>query len=62
MVYALTIQANGNTFKWGHITAILASQNTVIVGTMALGMALVIITGQIDLSVGSALVLCSAYH
>lgn len=59
LVYAFTIQANGNTFKWGHITAILASQNTVIVGTMALGMALVIITGQIDLSVGSALVLCS---
>ncbi|MEN6418203.1 MAG: ABC transporter permease [Clostridiaceae bacterium] len=59
LVYALTIQANGNTFKWGHVTAILASQNTVIVGTMALGMALVIITGQIDLSVGSALVLCS---
>ena len=59
LVYSFTIQANGNTFKWGHITAILASQNTVIVGTMALGMALVIITGQIDLSVGSALVLCS---
>lgn len=59
-VYSLTIEANGNTFKWGHITAILASQNTVIVGTMALGMALVIITGQIDLSVGSALVLSSS--
>ena len=59
LVYSFTIEANGNAFKWGHITAILASQNTVIVGTMALGMALVIITGQIDLSVGSALVLCS---
>jgi len=59
LVYVLTIQANGNSFKWGHVTAILASQNTVIVGTMALGMALVIITGQIDLSVGSALVLSS---
>lgn len=59
IVYAITIQANGNTFQWGHIAAILSSQNTVIVGTIALGMALVIITGQIDLSVGSALVLCS---
>ena len=58
-VYVITIQANGNEFKWGHISAILSSQNTVIVGTIALGMALVIITGQIDLSVGSALVLCS---
>ena len=59
VMYALTIQNNGNTFNWGHISAILSSQNTVIVGTMALGMALVIITGQIDLSIGSALVLCS---
>jgi ribose transport system permease protein len=59
MVYVFTINANGNTFRWGHISAILSSQNTVIVGTIALGMALVIITGQIDLSVGSSLVLCS---
>ena len=51
--YAFTIQANGNTFNFGHIAAILSSQNTVIVGTIALGMAFVIITGQIDLSVGS---------
>lgn len=59
VVYIFTIQANGNTFRWGHVTSILSSQNTVIVGTIALGMALVIITGQIDLSVGSSLVLCS---
>lgn len=59
IVYAITITVNGNTFKWSHITAILSSQNTVIVGTMAIGMALVIITGQIDLSVGSSLVLCT---
>ena len=57
--YAFTIQANGNTFNFGHIAAILSSQNTVIVGTIALGMAFVIITGQIDLSVGSSLVLCT---
>ena len=57
--YAFTITSNGNTFKWSHIAAILSSQNTVIVGTIALGMAFVIITGQIDLSVGSQLVLCT---
>lgn len=57
--YAFTIQANGNAFKWSHIAAVLGSQNTCIVGTMALGMALVIITGQIDLSIGSSLVLCT---
>ena len=60
IVYAFTITSNGNAFKWSHIAAILGSQNTCIVGTMALGMALVIITGQIDLSIGSALVLCTA--
>ena len=59
LVYAFTIQANGKTFTSGHISSILSSQNTVIVGTMAIGMALVIITGQIDLSIGSSLVLCS---
>ena len=57
--YAFTVNANGNTFKWSHIVAILGSQNTCIVGTIALGMALIIITGQIDLSVGSSLVLCT---
>ena len=57
--YAFTIQANGNTFKFSHIAAILGSQNTCIVCTIALGMAFIIITGQIDLSVGSSLVLCT---
>ena len=59
IAYSFTISANGNTFKWSHIAAILGSQNTCIVGTMALGMAFVIITGQIDISIGSALVLCT---
>lgn len=59
IVYAITIGANGNQFNLGHISSILSSQNSVIVGTMAIGMALVIITGQIDLSLGSSLVLCS---
>ncbi len=57
--YAITIMVNGNSFKFSHIAAILGSQNTCIVGMIALGMALVIITGQIDLSVGSSLVLCT---
>lgn len=60
IVYAITLTINGNTFKWSHIAAILSSQNTCIVGTMALGMALIIITGQIDLSIGSALVLVTS--
>ena len=60
IVYAIAISANGNSFKWSHVAAILGSQNTCIVGTMALGMALVIITGQIDLSIGSSLVLTTS--
>ena len=59
VLYAIVIQANGNKFNSGHISSILSSQNTVIVGTIAMGMAMVIIIGQIDLSVGSALVLCT---
>ena len=59
IVYAITINANGNRFNPNHISGILSSQNTVIVGTMAIGMAMVIITGQIDLSLGSSLVLCT---
>lgn len=58
--YAFTITSSGKAFKWSHIASILGSQNTCIVGTIALGMALVIITGQIDLSVGSSLVLCTS--
>ena len=58
-VYAVTVFANGNVFNPRHISGILSSQNTVIVGTMAIGMAMVIITGQIDLSLGSSLVLCT---
>jgi len=58
--YALALGSNGVTFNWNHIVSILGSQNTCIVGTMALGMALVVITGNIDLSLGSGLVLCSS--
>ena len=59
LLYAVVINASGNQFNSGHISGILSSQNTVIVGIIAIGMTLVIITGQIDLSVGSSLVLCT---
>ena len=59
VVYAITINSTGNRFNPRHISGILSSQNTVIVGTMAIGMAMVVITGQIDLSLGSSLVLCT---
>ena len=58
-VYAYTIQKTSGNFNPRHISAILSSQKTVIVGTMAIGMAMIIITGQIDLSLGSSLVLCT---
>lgn len=60
VVYAIVISNNGQSFNSGHLSTILASQYTVIVGTIALGMSLVIITGQIDLSVGSTLVITTA--
>ena len=40
VVYMITINVTGNTFNPKHISGILSSQNTVIVGTMAIGMAL----------------------
>jgi len=58
-VYAYVIQKTSGNFNPRHISAILSSQKTVIVGTMAIGMAMIIITGQIDLSLGSSLVLCT---
>ena len=59
VVYGIVLTNNGVNFNWGHVSGILASQNTVIVGIMALGMALVVITGGIDLSLGSTLVVCT---
>ena len=59
IIYGMVLTSNGINFNWGHISGILASQNTVIVGIMALGMAMAIITGGIDLSLGSTLVVCS---
>ena len=59
LVYGAILNNNGVHFNWNHISGILSSQNTVIVGIMALGMALVVITGGIDLSLGASLVVCT---
>ena len=59
VAYAVIVSNTGKRFNWGHISSILGSQNTCIVGIMAIGMAMVIITGGIDLSLGSSLVVCT---
>ena len=59
IAYAFVLTNNGVRFNWNHIVGIFSSQTTCIVGTMALGMALIVITGNIDLSLGSGLVLCT---
>ena len=56
LIYGYVLSINGVNFNWGHISGILSSQNTVVVGIMALGMGMVIITGGIDLSLGSTLI------
>jgi len=58
--YAYVVSMNGRAFNWGHISGILSSQNACIVGVMALGMAMVIITGGIDLSLGANLVMATS--
>lgn len=60
VVYAITTATTTGQFNWNHISSILSSQNTCIVGILAIGAASIIITGQIDLSLGSALVLCTS--
>jgi len=44
-------------FTWGNITSILFS--TVVIGLLAVGTTLVIITGGIDLSIGTGMALCA---
>src|ERR1700750_2510160 len=44
-------------FNYGNITNILFS--TVVIGTLALGTTFVIITGGIDLSIGTGMALCA---
>jgi ribose transport system permease protein len=49
--------ASPNFFSFSNITAILFS--TVVIGTLALGTTFVIITGGIDLSIGTGMALCA---
>ncbi|WP_072524592.1 ABC transporter permease [Clostridium sp. Marseille-P3244] len=61
VIYSLVVSNRGYTFNWNHIAAILSSTTGAVVGIIALGMAFIIITGQIDLSVGSMLVLVGSF-
>jgi ribose transport system permease protein len=49
--------ASSNFLNWPNFTAILFS--TVVIGTLALGTTFVIITGGIDLSLGTGMALCA---
>lgn len=49
--------ASGNFFTFSNIVGILLS--TAVIGTLALGATFIIITGGIDLSVGTGMALCS---
>ena len=49
--------ASGNFFTFSNIVGILLS--TAVIGTLALGATFIIITGGIDLSVGTGMTLCS---
>jgi ribose transport system permease protein len=49
--------ASSNFFNYGNVTNILFS--TVVIGTLALGTTFVIITGGIDLSIGTGMSLCA---
>lgn len=49
--------ASPNFFSYSNITSILFS--TVVIGTLALGTTFVIITGGIDLSIGTGMALCA---
>ncbi|HEX2101585.1 MAG TPA: ABC transporter permease [Candidatus Synoicihabitans sp.] len=58
VVYALFAALRPETFPtWGNNTIML--QQTVIIGIAALGMTMVIVSGGIDLSVGSIIALCT---
>jgi len=58
VVYALFAALRFESFtSWGNLTIML--QQTAVTGVAALGMTLVIVSGGIDLSVGSIVALCS---
>jgi ribose transport system permease protein len=56
-IFAVFSIASPNFLTYGNVTAILFS--TVVIGTLALGTTFVIITGGIDLSLGTGMALCA---
>ncbi|MEO6711925.1 MAG: ABC transporter permease [Mycobacteriales bacterium] len=57
VIFVFFSAANSNFFNYANITSILFS--TVVIGTLALGTTFVIITGGIDLSIGTGMTLCA---
>src|SRR3954452_21126994 len=57
VVFAFFAVVSPNFLNYGNVTAILFS--TVVIGTLALGTTFVIITGGIDLSIGTGMALCA---
>ncbi len=57
VIFAFFSFASPDFFTYSNITAILFS--TVVIGTLALGTTFVIITGGIDLSIGTGMALCA---
>ena len=57
VIFAFFSVANSTFFTYGNVTSILFS--TVVIGTLALGTTFVIITGGIDLSIGTGMTLCA---
>jgi ribose transport system permease protein len=56
-IFAFFSVASSNFLNYGNVTSILFS--TVVIGTLALGTTFVIITGGIDLSIGTGMALCA---
>jgi ribose transport system permease protein len=57
VIFIVFAIASPNFLTYGNVLAILYS--TVVIGTLALGMTFVIITGGIDLSIGTGMALCA---
>ena len=57
VIFVVFAIASPNFLTYGNVTAILFS--TVVIGTLALGTTFVIITGGIDLSLGTGMALCA---
>ncbi|MDT7561163.1 MAG: ribose transport system permease protein, partial [Pseudonocardiales bacterium] len=57
VIFAFFAVVSPDFLNYGNVTAILFS--TVVIGTLALGTTFVIITGGIDLSLGTGMALCA---